>query len=56
MTGMREWAQLGAARRVEEISQELAAIARSVPDLKAGDGRRRVMEGAEPVKFDGWAS
>ena len=32
----KEWAQLGAARRVEEISAELAEIAKAFPDLRGG--------------------
>ena len=39
----KEWAQLGAARRVEEISAELAEIATAFPDLRA---RRRVETGS----------
>lgn len=39
----KEWAQLGAARRVEEISAELAAIRKAFPALV---GRRRVQSGS----------
>ena len=40
---LKEWAQLGAARRVEEISAELAEIAKAFPDLRGG---RRVETGS----------
>ena len=39
----KEWAQLGAARRVEEISAELAEIRKAFPELRAG---RRVETGS----------
>ena len=34
----KEWAQLGAARRVEEIRVELAEIAKAFPGLNGGGG------------------
>ena len=40
--GMKEWAQLGAAKRVEEITRELEAIRQAFPGLSGGlrAGRR----------------
>jgi hypothetical protein len=46
MAGMKEWAQLGAARRVEQIQAELAEIRRAFPALGAGmRAGRRVLSG-----------
>ena len=42
MASVREWAQLGAARRVEEIRSELEAIRRAFPEIGS---RRRVESG-----------
>ena len=45
--GLREWAQLGAAKRVEEITRELEEIRRAFPGLGSRDMRagRRVNSG-----------
>jgi hypothetical protein len=42
MASMKEWAQLGAARRVAELRTELADIERMFPALRS---RRRVQDG-----------
>lgn len=42
MASMKEWAQLGAAHRVAEITAELAAIRAAFPELSS---RRRVQSG-----------
>jgi hypothetical protein len=42
MASVKQWAQLGAARRVEEITAELADIERMFPELRS---RRRVQDG-----------
>jgi hypothetical protein len=41
MASIRQWAQLGAAQRIEEISAELAAIRKAFPAIAS----RRVQDG-----------
>ena len=36
MANVRDWAKLGASRRIAEISEELAEIHKAFPELKRG--------------------